>query len=82
MPCELADLEQAQAKRFDLRGDHLAGLPRRVAGRLPQPVLAEERARKREDLLAATEKLLAPIAARVAAASSPARTRSASPSAR
>ena len=28
------------------------------------PVLAEERARKREDLLAATEKLLAPIAAR------------------
>jgi len=31
------------------------------------PVLAEERARKREDLLAATEKLLAPIAARVAA---------------
>src|SRR6516165_9993078 len=31
------------------------------------PVLAEERARKREALLAATEKLLAPIAARVAA---------------
>ena len=31
------------------------------------PVLAEERARKREDLLAATEKLLAPIAARAAA---------------
>jgi len=31
------------------------------------PALAEERARKREDLLAATEKLLAPIAARVAA---------------
>jgi hypothetical protein len=31
------------------------------------PVLAAERARKREDLLAATEKLLAPIAARVAA---------------
>ena len=31
------------------------------------PVLAEERARKREDLLAATEKLLAPVAARVAA---------------
>ena len=31
------------------------------------PVLADERARKREDLLAATEKLLAPIAARVAA---------------
>ena len=31
------------------------------------PVLAEERARKREDLLQATEKLLAPIAARVAA---------------
>ena len=29
------------------------------------PVLAAERARKREDLLAATEKLLAPIAARV-----------------
>ena len=31
------------------------------------PALADERARKREDLLAATEKLLAPIAARVAA---------------
>jgi hypothetical protein len=31
------------------------------------PVLAEERARKREALLAATEKLIAPIAARVAA---------------
>jgi len=31
------------------------------------PVLAEERARKREDLLDATEKLLAPIAGRVAA---------------
>jgi hypothetical protein len=31
------------------------------------PVLAEERARKREDLLQATEKLLAPIAGRVAA---------------
>jgi hypothetical protein len=31
------------------------------------PVLAGERARKREDLLAATEKLLAPIAARVTA---------------
>jgi Transposase DDE domain len=31
------------------------------------PVLAEERARKREDLLAATEKLLAPLIARVAA---------------
>ncbi|HET9081031.1 MAG TPA: IS1634 family transposase [Trebonia sp.] len=31
------------------------------------PVLAEQRARKREALLAATEKLLAPIAARVAA---------------
>jgi hypothetical protein len=31
------------------------------------PVLAAERARKRDDLLAATEKLLAPIAARVAA---------------
>src|SRR6516225_5907397 len=31
------------------------------------PVLAEERARKREDLLQATEKLLAPVAARVQA---------------
>jgi hypothetical protein len=31
------------------------------------PVLAADRARKREDLMAATEKLLAPIAARVAA---------------
>ena len=31
------------------------------------PALADERARKREDLLTATEKLLAPIAARVSA---------------
>ena len=31
------------------------------------PVLAEERARKREDLLQATEKLLAPLTARVTA---------------
>ena len=31
------------------------------------PVLAADRARKREDLLAATEKLLAPLIARVAA---------------
>jgi hypothetical protein len=31
------------------------------------PVLAQQRARKREDLLAATEKLLAPVAARVQA---------------
>jgi transposase len=31
------------------------------------PALADERARKREDLLAATEKLLAPVIARVAA---------------
>ena len=36
------------------------------------PVLAAERARKREDLLAATEKLLAPLIARVHAGSSPA----------
>ena len=32
------------------------------------PVLAADRARKREDLLAATEKLLAPLIARVQAA--------------
>jgi hypothetical protein len=31
------------------------------------PALADDRARKREDLLAATEKLLAPVTARVAA---------------
>jgi hypothetical protein len=41
------------------------------------PALAEERARKREDLLAATEKLLAPIAARVNAAACPVPPRSA-----
>ncbi len=48
------------------------------------PVLAAERARKREDLLAATEKLLAPIIARVQAhlAGSPAPGRSGSRSAR
>ena len=46
------------------------------------PVLAAERARKREDLLAATEKLLAPIIARVQAGWPPARGRSGSRSAR
>ena len=46
------------------------------------PVLAADRARKREDLLAATEKLLAPVIARVEAASSPAPGRSASRPAR
>ena len=46
------------------------------------PVLAADRARTREDLLAATEKLLAPIIARVQAGSSPAPGRSASRSAR
>ena len=46
------------------------------------PALAADRARKREDLLAATEKLLAPIAARVQAAGSPAPGRSASRPAR
>ena len=42
------------------------------------PVLAAERARKREDLLAATEKLLAPLIARVRACGSPAPPRSGS----
>ena len=46
------------------------------------PVLAADRARKREDLLAATEKLLAPIAARAAAGGWPAPRRSESRSAR
>ena len=46
------------------------------------PVLAADRARKREDLLAATEKLLAPVIARVRAGSSPAPGRSGSRSAR
>ena len=46
------------------------------------PVLAADRARVREDLLAATEKLLAPLLARVQAGSSPAPGRSASRSAR
>ena len=46
------------------------------------PVLAADRARKRDELLAATEKLLAPIIARVAASGSPAPGRSASRSAR
>jgi hypothetical protein len=43
--------------------DHLSGFPgeRLIACR--NPVLAADRARKREDLIAATEKLLAPIAA-------------------
>ena len=47
--------------------DHPPRLPRRAADRLPQPGLAAERARKRDDLLDATEALLAPIIARVAA---------------
>ena len=46
------------------------------------PVLAEERARKREDLLQATEKLLAPLTARVQAGGWPAPRRSASRPAR
>ena len=46
------------------------------------PVLAADRARKREDLLAATEKLLAPIIARVRPGGSPAPGRSGSRSAR
>ena len=46
------------------------------------PVLAADRARKREDLLAATEKLLAPVIARVQAAGSPAPGPSGSRSAR
>jgi hypothetical protein len=45
------------------------------------PVLAADRARTREELLAATEKLLAPVLARVRAGRL-ARARSASPSAR
>jgi hypothetical protein len=36
------------------------------------PVLAADRARKREDLLAATDKLLGPLIARVQAGNSPA----------
>ncbi len=46
------------------------------------PVLAADRARKREDLLAATEKLLAPITARVAAGRLPVPGRSGSRSAK
>ena len=46
------------------------------------PALAEQRARKREDLLAATEKLLAPVVARIQPAGSPGKPRSAPPSAR
>ena len=46
------------------------------------PVLAADRARTRDELLAATEKLLAPIIARVQAGGSPAPGRSASRSAR
>ena len=41
--------------------------PGRAASRLPQPGAGRRPARKREDLLQATEKLLAPIAARVSA---------------
>ena len=43
------------------------GTSRRAADRLRNPVLAADRARKREDLLAATEKLLTPVMARVQA---------------
>ena len=54
-------------RRAGPRRDHPPDYPgeRLIACR--NPVLAAERARKREDLLAATEKLLAPIIARVAA---------------
>jgi hypothetical protein len=48
----------------EITGDDFPG-ERLIACR--NPALADERARKREDLLAATEKLLAPVASRVAA---------------
>jgi hypothetical protein len=48
----------------EITGDDFPG-ERLIACR--NPALAGERARKREDLLAATEKLLAPVASRVAA---------------
>ena len=54
-------------------------LPRRAADRLPQPAQAAERTRKRHDLLAATESLIAPVSARVQAAKLTGASRSASP---
>jgi transposase len=45
--------------------DHQSGLSRRAAGGVQKPLLAEERRRKRDELLAATEKHLARIKARV-----------------
>src|SRR5512134_2805676 len=53
--------------------DQLARFPGRTAGRLPQPHLAAERARKREDLLAASEKNLAKIQAATTRARNPLR---------
>ena len=61
-PLQLSLLDEqdlAEISSADFPGERL------IACR--NPVLAEERARKQEDLLAATEKLLAPVIARVAA---------------
>ena len=62
--------------------DHLPGLPRRAADRLPQPGAGRRPRPHPQELLAATEKLLAPIITRVQAGSSPAPGPSASRSAR
>ena len=66
----MADDGPLQLSLFDeqelaeITSPHFPG-ERRIAGR--NPVLAADRARTREDLLAATEKLLAPLLARVQA---------------
>ena len=77
-PLQLSLFDQqdlAEITSDDFPGERLIGCR--------NPVLAEERARKREDLLAATEKLLAPVIARVAGrAAGRRRRRSASRSAR
>jgi Transposase DDE domain len=46
--------------------DRVRSVSGRAAGRLPHPLVAVERARKRDDLLAATERALAEIQTRVA----------------
>ena len=55
------------------RDQRARDVPRRAADRLPQPRLAAERARKREELLAATERELARIQAQVRRRHSPLR---------
>ena len=63
--CPLRGAAAVAVRSDQPRRDHLSGLPGRAADRVPQPARGHERARKRQDLLQATERGLAEIAQRV-----------------